>query len=287
MKKLNNIKILLILLMIFSITLIGCGKKDDTPSKKDDDNNQEVTVYPIGLDITVDKKEFKLNEEFSSNITASAKYNDGTTKDVTSSLEIDSSKYNKTKDGTYEIIISYKEGNITAKSFFFAKVGTGIIEDSGTDSDKTDQSFGPGTYILDAAIELENVQQGLPINPNTKFGNGFFTLKGDNAKRANASAFAIELGKAESSWIEFDITGTATVTVETSSTGSTNSSSIGIFDSENSLVENIEGKTTVDGTEIKTITYTLTTGTYRLLSQANTVNSNRGVRVYKITVVQA
>lgn len=286
MKKINNIKILLILLMIFSITLVSCGKKDEKPSKKDDDDNQEVSVYPIGLDITVDKKEFELNEEFTSNVNATAKYNDGTTKDVTTDLVIDSTKYDKSKDGTYEIIISYKEGNITTKSFFLATVGTGKIDDSTTGNDKQDQSFGPGTYVLDASIELENVQQGMTIAQNTKFGNGFFTLKGENAKRANASSFAIELGKAESSWIEFDITGTATLTVETSSTGSENSSVIGIFDSENSLVENIEKITTVEGTTITTITYTLTTGTYRLLSQAGTSFSNRGVRVYKVTVVQ-
>lgn len=286
MKKIKNMKILLILLMIFSITLVSCGKKDEKPSNKDDDK-QEVTIYPIGLDITVDKKEFEINEKLSTNIIANVKYNDGTSKDVTDSIQIDSTKYNQAKDGTYEIIISYTEGNITAKSFFLAKVGTGKIEDSGQGNDKPDQSFGPGTYVLDALIDLENYSVSAPIVENTKFGGGFYTIKGSNAKRANASSFAIELGKAESSWIEFDITGTATVTVETSSTGETNSSVIGIYDSEDSLVENIEKITTVEGTTITTITYTLTTGTYRLLSQAKTSFSNRGVRVYKVTVVQA
>lgn len=282
-KKITKIFLGLVIVLL-GLLVVGC--KDDK-KKPEPAEPEEPTVYPIGLDIKVDKSEYAINEEYISNVTASAKYNDGTTKDVTSNITIDTSKFDKTKDGTYEIIVSYVEGKITAKSFFLAKVGTGKVEDDNPDVGDDTEIFGPGTYVLDAIIELENYMQSQAIPTDTKFGGGFYQMKGTGAKRANASAYAIELGKAESSWIEFEVTGTATVSIECSSTGSANSSAIAVFDSENSVVTNNENITIVEGTDVTIITYTLTTGTYRLLSQAGTVYSTRGVRVYKVTVTQA
>ena len=51
---------------------------------------------------------YALNQDIDTSIVkAFAHYSDNTTKDVTSSVQIDKSKYNKDKNGTYEIIISY------------------------------------------------------------------------------------------------------------------------------------------------------------------------------------
>ncbi len=282
-KKITKIFLGLVIVLL-GLLVVGCK---DKKKQNEHPKEEQSTVYPIGLDITVDKNEYAVNEEYTSNVTATAKYNDGTTKDVTSNITIDTSKFDKTKDGTYEIIVSYVEGKITAKSFFLAKVGTGKVNDDDQGGSGDEQVFGPGTYTLDAAIELETYMQSQAIPTDTKFAGGFYQMKGTTAKRANASAFAIELGKAESSWIEFEVTGTATVTVVCSSTGTVNSSAIAIFDSESSVINNNENITIVEGTDATTITYTLTTGNYRLLSQAGTAYSTRGVRVYKVTVTQA
>ena len=301
---------LFVLLMFLSLTLVACGNTGgggggntpggNTPGGDDPKPNPDPVVSLVGLDIYDQTDAFiggqiityALNQDIDTSfVKAFAHYSDNTTKDVTTSVTIDSSKYNKAVDGTYEIIVSYTEGKVTAKSFFLAKVGEGSTNGGNQGGEGNEDVFGAGTYEFNAAVDLQDVAQGGGIATGTKFANGFFELAvpaggAGTFKRANSSTFALELPKAETGWIEFEVTGTATVTIVVSSTGGSNDSSIAVYDEESSLVANNEGITIVSGTTQVTITYTLTTGTYRILSQAGTTNSNRGVRVYSVKVVQ-
>lgn len=301
---------LFVLLMFLSLTLVACGNTGgggggntpggNTPGGDDPKPNPDPVVSLVGLDIYDQTDAFiggqiiayALNQDIDTSfVKAFAHYSDNTTKDVTATVTIDSSKYNKAVDGTYEIIVSYTEGKVTAKSFFLAKVGEGSTNGGNQGGEGNEDVFGAGTYEFNAAIDLQDVAQGGGIATGAKYANGFFELAvpatgAGSFKRANSTAFALELPKAETGWIEFEVTGTATVTIVVSSTGGSNDSSIAIYDEESSLVANNEGITIVSGTTQVTITYTLTTGTYRILSQAGTTNSNRGVRVYSVKVVQ-
>ena len=261
------------------------------PDDPDDPIDEELDPYPIGLNIETFKDKYDINEAFNSTIgKAEALYSDETLKDVTTSIVVDSAKFDNTKDGTYEIIISFEENlnkkTYVVKSFFLAIVGTGENTGGGPGDEEDPDVFGPGTYTFDGNIDLVSYDQGGAINVDTKFAGGFFVMKGVASKRANATTYAIELVKAEGSWIEFEVNKSATVTVICSSTGSSNTSAVALFNDESQLVANNESITTVTGTNQISITYTLTTGTYRILSQANTSYSTRGVRVYKVTVIQ-
>lgn len=291
-------KIILFLLMIcMGVSLISCKKeKDPEPVdppivEPNPDDPTPSKLYPIGLDLSGMKTGYNIGETFDmSGLKADARLSDYTTKDVTDKMIVDSKKYDNSKDGTYEIIVFYTEEidnvQITVKSFYFAIVGTGETEEENNGNDDPIKNFGPGLYKLDASVDLINYEKSAVIPINTKFADGYFVMKGVGSKRANAAVYAIELAKAETSWIEFIVTGTAQVTITCSSTGGSNTSVIALFNDENQLVANNEGITTVEGTNIITITYTITTGTYRILSQASTTYSTRGVRVYSIDVDQ-
>lgn len=277
---------LIYLILCFALVLFSCKDKD---KDKDGENDDPITptVQPIGLDIENPTTIFNVGDGFSiGDLTAKVHFSDGVIKDVTNDIEIDSTKFNGEKDGTYEIIVSYKESNYVAKSFYLAVVGTGQSSSGGGSDDPIVDYFGPGTYTIDSSIDLADYMSGSPIAENTKFATGYYIIKGTTAKRANASAYAIELGKEESSWIEFNVTGTATITITCASTGSTNTSSIALYDDESQLINNNEGITTVTNTTETVITYTVTTGLYRIVSPKNTAYSNRGVRVYSVIVTQ-
>lgn len=240
----------------------------------------------IGLDVTAGTQKYELNSNLdTSALKAYAVYASGEKEEVTSDVTINQSKYNKAKDGTYEIIISYQKNDVTVYSFFFAVVGTGTSSGSGS-GDGGDKNFGAGTYTFNASTDINTFAQDEVIKTNTEFAGGYFVVKGSGAKRSNSTTYSIELSKAGSSWIEFYVTGTATVTIVCSSTNASNTSAIAIFDSENSIVNNNESLTSVTNVTQTTITYTLTTGTYKILSQANTDYSSRGVRIYSFTVIQ-
>lgn len=268
----------------------------DVPEEPDIPEEPEEPIekdpYPIGMNVDGYKIKYALNEEFDKTIEkVEIVYSDETLVEVTSDIIIDSTKFDKTKNGTYEIIISYSkdlnETTYTVKSFFLAIVGTGSSENSGGSGDSSEiKNFGAGTYTFEASVDLSEYDQNASIATDTKFADGFFALKGAGSKRANSSTYAIELPKSEGGWIEFNVNGSATIQIYCSSTGSNNTSVIALFDSESSLVKNNEDITTVTSTSETIISYTLTTGTYRILSQASTSYSTRGVRVYKIVVTQ-
>jgi len=283
----NRLKksIMTLLIIVLSLSLISCKKNPD-------DNGGGGTLPPednglqiIGLDLSLESISLELGQEINlSDIKAFAHYDDNTTKDVTTECVIDTSRYNKDKDGTYPIVVSYTQNNKLVENFLFAVVGTGINVDDGQDDEG--KIFGPGTYELLAALALQNYDKGQEVMENSSYADGFFRIKGKLAKRANSDSFAFELPKEEGAWIEFEVTGTAVVTVVVSSTGGANKSAFAIFDSENSVIDNNESITIVEGTTETTLTYTLTTGKYRILSQAGTTHSTRGVRVYSVKVVQ-
>ncbi|WP_024867438.1 hypothetical protein [Butyrivibrio sp. FCS014] len=91
------------------------------------------------------------------------------------------------------------------------------------------------------------------------------------------------------SYFEFIVTGNANVTIETSSTGGSNTSKVALVrvsGDAKTTVSNNENIEFVTGTSKATLTYYgLGEGTYRFVSPEDTT-LNRGARVYKITVVQ-
>ena len=117
---------------------------------------------------------------------------------------------------------------------------------------------------------------------------GFFTNSGKVTKRLDSETNAVksvELAKAAGGAIEFTLAAPATVKVEFSSTGSSNTSSCGIVDAAGKAVKEDSGKTTVTGAQNGRtfFTYTdLAAGSYKIVSPAD--DNNRGARVYNITV---
>jgi hypothetical protein len=101
---------ILVLIVLFTLFLSACKKKPEIedPNIPDDPIDEETDPYPIGLNIGTYKVTYAINEAFNGTIgKAEALYSDETLKDVTTSVVIDSSRFDNTKDGTYEIIISF------------------------------------------------------------------------------------------------------------------------------------------------------------------------------------
>ncbi len=118
--------------------------------------------------------------------------------------------------------------------------------------------------------------------------DAYFTVSGTVQKRLKSDGTAIssvEVGKACSSYIEFTITGNATVTLQMSSNGGSNTSAVGLMTTDGTVIANAEGITTITGSKATTMTYTLTAGTYRIVSPEN-AEFARVARLYTITVVE-
>lgn len=90
-----------------------------------------VVNYLIGIDVQLREKEFLVGTEYSTeDLVVLAVYKDGSTKDVTELVNVNSSQYNKDVVGCYEIIIDYSETygsgvsetTIFWDSFYFAFV---------------------------------------------------------------------------------------------------------------------------------------------------------------------
>ena len=130
---------------------------------------------------------------------------------------------------------------------------------------------------LTAAKDKEAVEDG------TLLGDGYFKSVGKVTKRTNSdgSVKAIEVDKALNGGIEFTVTGTATLTVEASSTGGSNSSAVELINvADQSVVAEKDATTTVTGTGKTTLTFeNIAAGTYRIVSPENP-DMNRGFRVF-------
>ena len=143
-----------------------------------------------------------------------------------------------------------------------------------------------GTHMFDvttltAAKDKEAVEDG------TLLGDGYFKSVGKVTKRTNSdgSVKAIEVDKALTGGIEFTVTGTATLTIEVSSTGGSNSSAVGLINvADQSAVAEKDAATAVTGTSRTTLTFeNIAAGTYRIVSPENP-DMNRGVRVFSAKV---
>ena len=121
-----------------------------------------------------------------------------------------------------------------------------------------------------------------------KVANEYVTVFGSVTKRTSSdgSVSSTELAKKAESGYEFTVTGTATVNVVISSTGSTNTSKFTLTDVEGNVIADKTGETVVEVTGSaaakKTISYELTAGTYRMVSAADF--KDRGVRVYAFDI---
>lgn len=140
------------------------------------------------------------------------------------------------------------------------------------------------TYTFDAA-ELTAAADKEPLT-GAAFAEGYIATFGELTKRTSSdgSVKSVEVGKAGKSGFTFTVGGTAQVKVEFSSTGGSNSSTVGLWDANDQLVANNEGLSVVSGTGKTPVTWTgLSAGTYKVVSPDAT-EYDRGARVYTITV---
>jgi hypothetical protein len=92
-------------------------------------------THIIGLECEGGKREYNLNEDFSSaGLKVTAIYSDGQSKDVTDKAVIDSSRFDKTYRGQYEISVSYQEDYVNGNdrmtqvedTFYYVKLNVPI-----------------------------------------------------------------------------------------------------------------------------------------------------------------
>lgn len=130
------------------------------------------------------------------------------------------------------------------------------------------------------------------ITEGTVFASDYVKTVGTATFRTKSSSDfsalkAIELGSKASGALQFTVTGTASVSFEASSTGSSNDSAIALVNTaDNSTVAEDAGTTIVKGTNATKLTYSsLPAGTYQIVSPED-ADRNRGVRVLSFTAEQ-
>lgn len=135
--------------------------------------------------------------------------------------------------------------------------------------------------MLTATTDKEKIAEG-PLTEEP-----FFSIVGNVTKRwkAEKGVTSVEVDKACTGAIAFTISNTADVTIKVSSTGSSNTSAVAIYNANDEAIANKEEITHVSGTGGITLSYTLDAGTYRVVSPLDADN-NRGVRVYQIVVTE-
>ena len=139
-------------------------------------------------------------------------------------------------------------------------------------------------YTFDAA-ELTAAADKEALTGAT-FAEGYIATFGELTKRTSSdgSVKSVEVGKAGKSGFTFTVGGAADVKVEFSSTGGSNSSTVGLWDANGQLVANNEAVSVVSGTGKTPVTWTaLPAGTYQVVSP-DASEYDRGARVYTITV---
>lgn len=114
----------------------------------DDIVDFEPTLTDVTFDITEVKTEYVIGEKLDlSKLVATAKYNDGTTADVTKEVSVNAAAFDATKEGTYEIKLSYGDGVFT-KSFEVIVSAKSSDDDGKTDGDKTNNGAGGNTSSI-------------------------------------------------------------------------------------------------------------------------------------------
>ena len=147
-----------------------------------------------------------------------------------------------------------------------------------------------GIYVFEAAIDaiISKLEKKAAI-PEGKYGtDNYFTLSG-TATRGNSNTYSAELGKAENGTLSFTVQGTASVTINITSTGSSNTSDFALLKSDGTKVipdGETTGIITVYGTNpVKEVKYSkLEAGTYQICSPKDGNNTGRGVRILSAKV---
>lgn len=186
--------------------------------------------------------------------------------------------------GTYNLNVTYRQEQLTE----------GYDDVVVTDSveiviAEPIEEGGIKTYQFAASqISCEGVTDKNPIAAGTAFARGYFVVFGTVTQRLNSAATAtssVEVAKGGQGGIQFTVSGTAEVTLSMGSTGGSNTSAVGIVDSANNLVSNKEGITHAVGTGETIMTYTLTSGIYKVISPSD-ATYDRAARLYSLIVVQ-
>ena len=186
--------------------------------------------------------------------------------------------------GTYQLNVTYNQEQMNQDSANISLKDTVEI----TIAEPVDEG-GVKTYQFGASqLSAEGVNDKATIAAGTAFARGYFTVFGNVTQRLNSSLTAtssIEVGKGGSGGLQFTVNGTAEVTLSMGSTGGSNTSAVGIVDTSNNLIANKEGITHAVGTSETIMTYTLTTGIYKIVSPADK-EYDRAARVYSVIVVE-
>ncbi len=138
--------------------------------------------------------------------------------------------------------------------------------------------------LLSASKDKEAMADGI------SFAESFFKNIGTGSTyRINndGAVYCIEIGKAESSSLQFTLSGEGSLTIKASSTGSSNKSSVALKTDTDKLVATEDGVETVvvEATAATTITYkNLPAGTYKIVSPAD--DFKRGFRLYEAVAVE-
>ncbi len=197
--------------------------------------------------------------------------------------------------GTDTTTVTYKDlpaGTYTLVSPFDASMNRGIQVHSAKVTEQAEtgdvelvdeiQTFDPTK--LTASADKEAVADGIT------FGNFFKNVGTSSTLRLKDGAvYTIEIGKAESSALQFTTLGETTIKFTAGSTGSTNKSSVALKTDTDKVIlpdgaaEGSTGITVVETTASTEFAYSnLPAGTYKIVSPAD--EFNRGFRLYSVTV---
>ena len=185
-------------------------------------------------------------------------------------------------------------GTVTEEQVSINPKGHSFVEGSCTACGEVDPEYnGPKTYSFHFSDVVVGADKDA-IAEGTTYADGYFTIVGTVTQRVKDGAvYCVEVAKNGTGAIQFTVIGTATVEVQFSSTGGSNTSKVGLFDANGNLVANNEGITEVTGASagMTVVTYNLTAGTYSVVSPASNVDAgetdyNRGARVYYVNVTE-
>ena len=139
-------------ILALALALVSCGKKDSKPTSS---SVPEKAVEKI--EINGAKTEFAYNEDFSFGGEVVATYEDETTKVIESGYSVDSSAFQKGKQGNYTITVTYK-GQSCAYKVSVLEAPIVSIKLSGM---RTEFNWGDG-FIFDGVVE------GTDVNGDTR-----------------------------------------------------------------------------------------------------------------------
>ena len=139
----KNLSIIISCILALALALVSCGKKDSKPTSS---SVPEKAVEKI--EVNGAKTEFAYNEDFSFGGEVVATYEDETTKVIESGYSVDSSAFQKGKQGDYTITVTYK-GQSCSYKVSVLETPIVSIELSGM---RTEFNWGDG-FIFDGVVE--------------------------------------------------------------------------------------------------------------------------------------